>query len=70
MTLKEKILFLKSKGYTQQAIYLETGIAQSSVSRILDSIQQSVQYEKGAALDALVNKISNTNKEAVNQAVA
>ncbi|QOW46029.1 MULTISPECIES: transcriptional regulator [Acinetobacter] len=70
MTLKEKILFLKSKGYTQQTIQLKTGIKQSSVSRILSSIQKSVQYEKGAALDALVNEISNTNKEATNQAVA
>lgn len=64
MTLKEKILFLKSNGYTQQVIHSKTGIEQSSVSRILNSIQQSVQYEKGVALDSLVNELlrTNTNK--------
>lgn len=70
MTLKEKILFLKSKGCTQQTIHLKTGINQSSVSRILNSIQQSVQYEKGVALDTLVNELLNPNSEMKNQAVA
>lgn len=58
MTLKEKILFLRSNGYTQQKISEETGINQSSVSRILKETQQSVQYEKGKALDLLIEKIS------------
>lgn len=58
MTLKEKILFLRSNGYTQQKISEETGINQSSVSRILKETQQSVQYEKGRALDLLIEKIS------------
>lgn len=58
MTLKEKILFLRSNGYTQQKISQETGINQSSVSRILKETQQSVQYEKGKALDLLIEKIS------------
>lgn len=58
MTLKEKILFLRSNGYTQQKISEETTITQSSVSRILKETQQSVQYEKGKALDLLIEKIS------------
>ncbi|WP_445344791.1 helix-turn-helix domain-containing protein [Acinetobacter bohemicus] len=58
MTLKEKILFLRSNGYTQQKISEETGINQSSVSRIIKETQQSVQYEKGKALDLLIEKIS------------
>lgn len=58
MTLKEKILFLRSNGYTQQKISEETSITQSSVSRILKETQQSVQYEKGKALDLLIEKIS------------
>lgn len=58
MTLKEKILFLRSNGYTQQKISEETRITQSSVSRILKETQQSVQYEKGKALDSLIEKIS------------
>lgn len=58
MTLKEKILFLRSNGYTQQKISEETRITQSSVSRILKETQQSVQYEKGKALDLLIEKIS------------
>ncbi|WP_314341424.1 helix-turn-helix domain-containing protein [Acinetobacter guillouiae] len=57
MTLKEKIQLLHSRGYTQQKISEETGITQSSVSRILKDIQQSVQYEKGRALDLLIEKI-------------
>ncbi len=56
MNLKEKIQFLESQGYTQQKIDEETGINQSSVSRILNETQQSVRYEKGVALDLLVNK--------------
>lgn len=59
MTLKEKIQFLHSKGYSQQKISQETGIAQSSVSRILKDTQQSVQYEKGKALDGLIDKLRN-----------
>lgn len=59
MTLKEKIQFLHSKGYSQQKISQETGIAQSSVSRILKNTQQSVQYEKGKALDGLIDKLRN-----------
>ncbi|MDV8150400.1 transcriptional regulator [Acinetobacter pittii] len=59
MTLKEKIQFLHSKGYSQQKISQETGIAQSSVSRILKDTQQSVQYEKGKALDSLIDKLRN-----------
>lgn len=57
MTLKEKIQLLHSRGYTQQKISEETGITQSSVSRILKDTQQSVQYEKGRALDLLIEKI-------------
>lgn len=56
MTLKEKIEFLHSKGYTQQKIGNETGIGQSSISRILRGEQQSVGYEKGRNLDCLVEK--------------
>lgn len=58
MTLKEKIQFLHTHGYTQQKISDETGINQSSVSRILKETQQSVQYEKGKALDVLIEKLS------------
>ena len=58
MTLKEKIQFLHAHGYTQQKISDETGINQSSVSRILKDTQQSVQYEKGKALDLVMEKLS------------
>lgn len=58
MTLKEKIQFLHEHGYTQQKISAETGINQSSVSRILKDTQQSVQYEKGKALDMVIEKLS------------
>lgn len=58
MTLKEKIEFLLSKGRTQQEISKGTGITQSSVSRILGNTQKSVQYEKGKALDSLIEKVS------------
>ena len=58
MTLKEKIQFLHEHGYTQQKISDETGINQSSVSRILKDTQQSVQYEKGKALDLVIEKLS------------
>ena len=64
MNLKEKIQFLESQGYTQQKIDEETGINQSSVSRILNETQQSVRYEKGVALDLLVNKFL-TSAEAI-----
>lgn len=56
MTLKEKINYLLSRGYTQQKIGDETGIEQSSVSRILNETQKSVSYQKGCALDAVVAK--------------
>ncbi|ELW9426051.1 transcriptional regulator [Acinetobacter baumannii] len=57
MTLKEKILFLTvTRGYTQQEVSIETGIEQSSVSRILKNTQKSVGYQKGIALDAFVNR--------------
>lgn len=59
MTLEEKIEFLHSKGYTQQKISETTGIVQSSISRILNGEQQSVGYEKGKKLDALVDQIRN-----------
>ena len=58
MTLKEKIQFLHAHGYTQQKICDETGINQSSASRILKDTQQSVQYEKGKALDLVIEKLS------------
>lgn len=67
MTLKEKIQLLHSKGYTQQKISLETGITQSSVSRILKETQQSVQYEKGRALDLLVAKICSPSLTSLDQ---
>lgn len=54
MTLREKILFLTNLGYTQQKIEEKTKIEQSSISRILNSVQKSVRYEKGLALDLLV----------------
>ncbi|EXB91192.1 MULTISPECIES: MarR family transcriptional regulator [Acinetobacter calcoaceticus/baumannii complex] len=57
MTLKEKILFLTStRGFTQQQVSEETGIEQSSVSRILNNTQKNIGYEKGVALDAFVNR--------------
>jgi len=59
MTLKEKIQFLHSKGYSQQKISKETGIAQSSISRILKETQQSVHYEKGKALDGLIDQLKS-----------
>lgn len=58
MTLKEKILFITSQGYTQQKLGEETGIAQSSISRILLEKQQSIQYEKGEALNKLYKTLS------------
>ncbi len=57
MTLKEKISFLLiDRGYTQQKIEDETGIEQSSVSRILNDSQKGVSYQKGCSLDVLVAK--------------
>lgn len=57
MTLKEKISFLLiDRGYTQKKIEDETGIEQSSVSRILNESQKGVSYQKGCSLDALVSK--------------
>ncbi|NAR50138.1 transcriptional regulator [Acinetobacter haemolyticus] len=57
MTLKEKISFLLDHGYTQQKIEDETGIEQSSVSRILSETQKSVSYDKGCSLDELVARV-------------
>jgi uncharacterized protein YerC len=57
MTLKEKILFMISCGYTQQKIGEKTGISQSSISRISMGIQQSLQYEKGEALNKLYQEV-------------
>ncbi|ENX36311.1 hypothetical protein F889_00473 [Acinetobacter colistiniresistens] len=54
MNLQEKISFLITSGYTQQYIGEKSGIGQSSVSRILRGLQQSVNYERGVALDKLV----------------
>lgn len=57
MTLKEKILFLTiTRGFTQQQVSEETGIEQSSVSRILNDTQKNIGYVKGVALDAFVNR--------------
>lgn len=57
MTLKEKILFLTiTRGFTQQQVSDETGIEQSSVSRILNDTQKNIGYVKGVALDAFVNR--------------
>ncbi|ADI90385.1 MULTISPECIES: MarR family transcriptional regulator [Acinetobacter] len=57
MTLKEKILFLtNTRGFTQQQVSEETGIEQSSVSRILNDTQKNIGYVKGVALDAFVNR--------------
>lgn len=47
MTLKEKILFLTStRGFTQQQVSEETGIEQSSVSRILNNTQKILDMKK------------------------
>ncbi|MFV5191565.1 transcriptional regulator [Acinetobacter courvalinii] len=56
LTLQEKINYLLSRNYTQQFISEKSGIEQSSVSRISKGIQRSVKYEKGCALDALVQQ--------------
>ncbi|MEN8381337.1 helix-turn-helix domain-containing protein [Acinetobacter radioresistens] len=58
MNLKEKILFLRSHGFSQTEISSRTGISQSSVSKIENSEQFDVTYSKGAALDLLVNEVS------------
>ncbi|WP_343620833.1 transcriptional regulator [Acinetobacter proteolyticus] len=65
MTLQEKINYLLSRNHTQQFISEKSGIEQSSVSRISKGTQQSVKYEKGCALDALVR--SEMEREGVNQ---
>lgn len=54
MTIKEKILYLLSKGYSQIAISEKTNIPQSSISKILNEQQDDVLYSKGVLLDALV----------------
>lgn len=61
MTLKEKILFMISRGYTQQKIGEKTGISQSSISRISMGIQQSLQYEKGEALNNLYQEVKGSS---------
>lgn len=58
MNLKEKILFLRSHGFSQTEISSRTGISQSSVSKIENDEQLDVSYRKGTALDLLVNEIS------------
>ncbi len=50
-----------TRGYTQQEVSDETGIEQSSVSRILKNTQKSVGYQKGIALDAFVNREKEKN---------
>lgn len=54
MTIKEKILYLLSVGYSQTAISEKTNIPQSSISKILNEQQDDVLYSKGVLLDALV----------------
>jgi len=54
MTIKEKILYLLSVGYSQIAISEKTNIPQSSISKILNEQQDDVLYSKGVLLDALV----------------
>ena len=62
MTLKEKILFLRSQGLSQSEISNRTGIAQSSVSKIENDEQFDVSYSKGAALDRLVSERTQQNQ--------
>lgn len=54
MTIKEKIIYLLSVGYSQIAISEKTNIPQSSISKILNEQQDDVLYSKGVLLDALV----------------
>ena len=54
MTIKEKILYLLSVGYSQITIGEKTNIPQSSISKILNGQQDDVLYSKGVLLDALV----------------
>lgn len=58
MNLKEKILFLRGKGFSQSEISSRTGIAQSSVSKIENDEQFDVSYSKGVALDLLIKESS------------
>ncbi|WP_312056887.1 helix-turn-helix domain-containing protein [Acinetobacter courvalinii] len=57
MTVQEKILFLRGRGFTQSQIYRDTGISQSSVSKIENGEQQDISYTKGISLDELVKKV-------------
>lgn len=61
MTLKDKILFLRSCGVTQQSISSKTGIPQSSISKIENGDQLDVLYSKGAALDKFVKEQQDLN---------
>lgn len=61
MNLKEKILFLRSQGFSQSEISSRTGIAQSSVSKIENGEQFDVSYSKGVALDRLVSERTQQN---------
>lgn len=63
MTLREKIQFLRQRGYTQTQIQENTGIIQSSISRIENGAQHEVHYAKGAALDALIKKANEASLE-------
>lgn len=56
MTLKEILFLTNTRGFTQQQVSEETGIEQSSVSRILNDTQKNIGYVKGVALDAFVNR--------------
>ena len=60
------MLFLINLGLTQQKIGEDTGIEQSSVSRILNGSQKSINYEKGLALDDFIKiqkrKLRSANK--------
>jgi|GEM_PF-1124977 len=61
MNLKDKILFLRSCGITQQSISNKTGIPQSSISKIENEEQLDVLYSKGVALDEFVKEQRGLN---------
>ena len=55
-TIKDKITFLLSLGYSQTSISEKTDIPQSSISKILNGQQEDVLYSKGILLDALIEE--------------
>lgn len=64
MTIQEKILYLRGLGWTQAQIQTQTGIPQSTVSKIENGEQQDISYSKGVTLDQLIAECQQAKPKA------